>query len=163
LFTEDDLGFVVVASRFPPLLSSAVVGGCLIASLVLDTNEGPDVNSLYWVNTMRDSFTCNPRFSGLRLNSPFCVVVKLVHFLSLSRLLSHHPSSHVIEFALEVIFVHAHFIVCGAAMVMGVISIFLTLRRVLHKSGVQPTPHFEPTSLTLNQKSYLLALIINHL
>ena len=71
MFTEDDLGFVVVASRFPPLLSSAVVGGCLIASLVLDTNEGPDVNSLYWVNTMRDSFTCNVRFSGLLLAGSF--------------------------------------------------------------------------------------------
>jgi hypothetical protein len=66
LFTEDDLVFVV-ASRFPPLLSSAIVGGCLIGSLILDTNEGPDVNSMYYVNTMRDSFTCSPRFSGLLL------------------------------------------------------------------------------------------------
>ncbi len=44
--------------------SSAVVLGCLVASIILDTNEGPAVNDQYWVNTMRDAFTCNPRFSG---------------------------------------------------------------------------------------------------
>jgi hypothetical protein len=59
----------------------------------------------------------------------------------------------VIEFALEIIFVGAHFIACGAAMVMSVISIFLTLRRVLNKSGAQPTPHFEPTSFIVHAKS----------
>jgi hypothetical protein len=49
------------------VLLRVTVAGCLIASLALDTNEGPETNSQYWVNTMRDSFTCSPRFSGLLL------------------------------------------------------------------------------------------------
>jgi hypothetical protein len=81
----NDLDCFFVASRFPPLLSSVIVGGCLIGSLVLDTNEGPDVNSMHWVNTMRDSFTCNPRFSGLLLAGDFThplFFVKTVQLLS---------------------------------------------------------------------------------
>ncbi len=70
IISDDDLFFVIVASRFPHL-SSAIVFGCLIASLLLDTNEGPDFNNMYWVNTMRDSFTCSPRFSGLSLDRDF--------------------------------------------------------------------------------------------
>jgi hypothetical protein len=59
------------ASHLPPLHLSVVVAGCLIASIVLDTNEGPETNNQYWVNNMRDSFTCNPRFSGLFLAGDF--------------------------------------------------------------------------------------------
>ncbi len=137
------------------VLFSAIVGGCLIGSLVLDAKEGPDVNSMYWVNTMRDSFTCSPRFSGILLAGDF---THGAYILFLSKLFISFRFNvcclipHVIEFVLEIIFVEAHFIACGAAMVMSVISIFLTLRRVLNKSGVQPTPHFESTSLTLNQR-----------
>jgi hypothetical protein len=64
MFAGKNNGFLV---PFLSLLSSAIVGGCLVASLVLDTNEGPDVIDLYWVNTMRDSFTCNVRFPGIFL------------------------------------------------------------------------------------------------
>jgi hypothetical protein len=62
-FTEDNDNCLLPLTSHPIILRSIVVG-CLFASIVLDTNEGPDNNSQYWVNTMRDSFTCNPRFSG---------------------------------------------------------------------------------------------------
>ncbi len=63
------------ASHFLPHPFRSVVVGCLFASIVLDTNEGPDNNSQYWVNTMRDSFTCNPRFSGFLSAGDFTHIV----------------------------------------------------------------------------------------
>jgi hypothetical protein len=61
----EDRDSFLLPSTSPSLFSSVIVAGCLTASIVLDTNEGPDINNMYWVNAMRDSFTCNPRFSGL--------------------------------------------------------------------------------------------------
>jgi len=65
---------VELYAKFADIINSVIVVNCLIASIVLDTDEGPESNSQYWVNTMRDAFTCNPRFSELYLEVIF------VHF-----------------------------------------------------------------------------------
>jgi hypothetical protein len=112
-----------------------MVLGSLIASIALDTNEGPDVNDQYWANIMRDSFTCNPRFSGTEsassivLNGTFldgfvCCstiypVVERTSFILI-----------VVEFYQEFVLVHLHFIMCGTVMVMAVIFILVKLRQL---------------------------------
>ncbi len=87
---------------FSTLLLSAIVVGCLIASLVLDTNEGPDVNNLYWVNTMRDSFTCNVRFSGF-----FCRWQLL--FISVQEYAYPFGLTHVVSSTFDRIYSGNHF------------------------------------------------------
>jgi hypothetical protein len=59
-----------------------MVLGSLIASIALDTKEGPDVNDQYWTNIMRDSFTCNPRFSGV-CSAPSVVFMAVLCVLAL--------------------------------------------------------------------------------
>ncbi len=91
-FAEDSYDFHSPPTSQPHLLRS-IVAGCLFASIVLDANEGPDNNSQYWVNTMRDSFTCNPRFSGLFSAGNFahCLIV-LEHPCSLIESFFTHPT-----------------------------------------------------------------------
>jgi hypothetical protein len=48
-----------------------------------------------------------------------------------------HP--HLIEFTQEVILVHAHFIFCGMAIVISVISVTFTIRRIEHYVWVEPS------------------------
>ena len=47
-----------------------------------------------------------------------------------------HP--HLIEFTQEIVFVHAHFIFCGIAIVISVISIVFTIRHIEQGVTVKP-------------------------
>jgi hypothetical protein len=50
-----------------------------------------------------------------------------------------HP--HFIEFTQEIVVVHAHFIFCGIAIVISVISITFSIRRVKRSAGVERVTH----------------------
>jgi hypothetical protein len=117
--------------------SSVVVLGCLVASIILDTNEGPTVNDQYWVNTMRDAFKCNPRFSG---SFASINIHEMMVDVWVDRL--HSSSINVlcfclfVDFALDVIFIHGQFIVCGTLTVACVISIVRTIATLEKNSGL---------------------------
>jgi hypothetical protein len=102
-----------------------MVLGSLIASIALDTKEGPDVNDQYWANIMRDSFTCNPRFSGLMCCSTIYAVVERTSFICFC-----HSFVFVVGFFLEFLLIHLHFIMCGTATVIAVIFILVKLRQL---------------------------------
>jgi hypothetical protein len=112
-----------------------MVFGSLIASIALDTKEGPDVNDMYWANIMRDSFTCNPRFSGVCVSASSVVFMRpSIGFMCYSTI---YPVVEgmsfifiAVEFYQEFVLVHLHFIMCGTAMVMTVIFILVKLRQL---------------------------------
>ncbi len=56
----------------------------------------------------------------------------IVHFPSVCGLFFHALS---IDFILEIIFVHAHFILCGALIILSISSIVFTLERVSAAAG----------------------------